>query len=69
MTEDYVSNDAWLVGRGRPDAIDEIADQFERPATSGAATGGAAAFWDDMSSRRVQREMRLAPRHFERRAG
>ena len=35
---DYVTREAWLDGRGRPDAVDEVADTFERP--------GAAAFWE-----------------------
>jgi hypothetical protein len=65
MTDDtYVMNGAWLTPTGRPDAIDEIADQFERRAPS-----GAAEFWDDVSARRVLREVSLAPRSFERRAG
>jgi hypothetical protein len=37
--EDYVTNDAWLRTAARADAIDDIADQFERPAV------GAEAFW------------------------
>jgi hypothetical protein len=36
---DYVTREAWTKGRrGRPDAIDEVADTFERP--------GAVAFWE-----------------------
>jgi hypothetical protein len=38
--QDYVTNDAWLRQVGRPDAIDEIADQFEHPVAR-----GAEAFW------------------------
>ena len=30
----YVTQQSWLQPGGRPDAIDEIADQFERPAAS-----------------------------------
>jgi hypothetical protein len=55
--DDYVTNDAWLHPSARADAIDEIADQFERP------------FWTDISVRRVERNMRVAPRTIERRAG
>jgi hypothetical protein len=29
--EVYVTNDAWLRDAGRPDLIDEVADQYERP--------------------------------------
>ena len=36
---DYVTNEPWLARAGRSDAIDEIADQFERPAR------GAEEFW------------------------
>jgi hypothetical protein len=46
MTEDYVTNGAWLANPSREETIDEIADQFER------RHEGAAAFWDDVSSRR-----------------
>ncbi|MBE7188505.1 hypothetical protein [Jatrophihabitans endophyticus] len=28
----YVTNDSWVRTAGRPDAIDEVADQFERRA-------------------------------------
>jgi hypothetical protein len=37
--ETYVTNEAWLRPAGRPDLIDDVADQFERPAA------GAAGFW------------------------
>jgi hypothetical protein len=30
--ETYVTNDGWTQQVGRPDQIDEVADQFERPA-------------------------------------
>jgi hypothetical protein len=30
--ETYVTKDGWTQQVGRPDQIDEIADQFERPA-------------------------------------
>jgi hypothetical protein len=62
MADDYVTNDAWLRNATRPDSIDEIADQFERPS-------GSSAFWTDVSVRRAERSMRLAPRTIERRAG
>jgi hypothetical protein len=61
MTDDYVTNDAWNTA-ARPDTIDEIADEFERPS-------GATAFWSDIGVRRAQRDMRLDPRPIERRAG
>ncbi len=60
--DSYVTNAAWTANQGRVDAIDEIADQFERPS-------GAVAFWDDVTTRRLARESTLAPRTLERRAG
>jgi hypothetical protein len=60
--DDYVTNAAWRAGTARADTIDEIADQFERPS-------GADAFWNDVTVRRAAREMALAPRRIERRAG
>ena len=60
--DEYVSNAAWLAGDVRADAIDDIADQFERPT-------GAATFWNEVSVRRTIREATLAPRVWERRAG
>lgn len=62
MTDDYVTNDAWLSKAARPDSIDEIADEFERPS-------GSTAFWSDLNVRRTERDLRLAPRTIERRAG
>jgi hypothetical protein len=62
MTDDYVTNGAWLAKPARPDTIDEIADEFERPS-------GATTFWSDIGVRRAERDMRLAPRTIERRAG
>ena len=62
MTDDYVTNDAWLTKAARPDTIDEIADEFERPS-------GSTAFWSDITVRRAERSLRLAPRAIERRAG
>ena len=64
MADDtYVTNAAWLEPATRPDTIDEIADQFERP------RDGALSFWTDVTVRRAERQARLAPRHLERRAG
>jgi hypothetical protein len=60
MTDDYVTNAAWLANPSRPDTIDEIADQFER------ARPGAEAFWTGWHA---ARESRVASRHLERRAG
>jgi hypothetical protein len=34
--DDYVTQAAWHAPAARPDAIDEVADQFERPAAAGA---------------------------------
>ena len=34
MTDDYVTNASWLRVAGRVDQIDDVADQFERPATA-----------------------------------
>lgn len=56
---DYVTNDAWVRTLGRPDAIDDIADQFERPHS------GAEEFW-----RHAARRGGWVPeRTLERRAG
>ena len=63
MTDDYVTNAAWLANPSRPDTIDEIADQFER------TRPGAEAFWTDVQTQRAAREARIAPRHIQRRAG
>lgn len=63
MTDDYVTNSAWLALASRPDTIDEIADQFERPRP------GAEAFWTRLHPQRAAREARIAPRQLERRAG
>jgi hypothetical protein len=41
VDEDYVSNAAWVRPAGRPDTIDEVADQYERP----VAGSGSIAFW------------------------
>ena len=40
--ENWVTRSAWIRTLARPDAIDEIADQFERPDPPPAAT---AATW------------------------
>jgi hypothetical protein len=53
MTDDYVTNGAWLSNPARDETIDEVADQFER-------REGAVAFWNEVSSRE---------RYTERRAG
>ena len=36
-SDEYVTNHAWVRTVGRPDAIDEIADQFERHAATAPA--------------------------------
>lgn len=38
--DEYVTNAAWVREVGRVDAIDDVADQFERPVAA-----GAEAFW------------------------
>jgi hypothetical protein len=38
VDEPYVTSDAWVRLAGRPDLIDDVADQFERPS-------GATSFW------------------------
>jgi hypothetical protein len=72
MSDDYVSNAAWVRPAGRPDAIDEVADQFERP----VAGSGSTAFWDAQETRgwpRASRGWRAGEhrsiRVLERRAG
>ena len=62
MDEAYVTNEAWRRRAVRADAIDEIADQFERPAP------GAHAFWVDLLAQRAARDARITPRS-GRRAG
>ena len=69
MSDDsYVTNSAWRASAGRADAIDEIADQFERPSTS-----GVESFWVQAELRRSA-PARIAADSFlrrsvERRAG
>jgi hypothetical protein len=64
----YVTNGAWLSTASRADAIDEVADQFERPAPS-----GADVFWSSLDLRRGAPIRAAAasfvPRTIERRAG
>ena len=60
---DYVTNSAWLATPSRPDAIDDIADQFER------RQRGDEAFWIAVLADRAAREARIAPRHLQRRVG
>jgi hypothetical protein len=69
--ETYVNNEAWLRKVGRPDLIDEVADQFERPAAR-----GMESFWSQQEGARWPRASRgwrsaerLAARTLERRAG
>jgi hypothetical protein len=68
--DSYVTNAAWLRQAARPDAIDEVADQFERPADGAAAfwSGEEAAPWP-RSSRGWRSMERMHPRALERRAG
>ena len=53
MSDDYVSNAAWVRPAGRPDAIDEVADQFER-----RSEVGRAAFWSAEEASRWPRSPR-----------
>lgn len=70
-TDPYVTNAAWLRQAARPDAIDEVADQFERPVAEGSTafwTAEDAAPWP-RSSRGWRSMERMHPRALERRAG
>lgn len=69
--ESYVSNRGWRRPAGRAEAIDDVADQFERPDTA-----GATAFWTAEAELRWPRSPRgwrslerMHPRAVERRAG
>jgi hypothetical protein len=69
--QEYVTNDAWLRTVGRPDLVDEVADQFERPVAAGlesfwTAAGGAS--WP-RSSKGWRSLERMHPRTVERRIG
>ena len=59
VEEEYVDQGAWRDPAGRPDVIDEIADQFERP--------GAAEFWSRGAAARAWPPH--SPGWVERRAG
>jgi hypothetical protein len=67
MSDDtYVTNAAWLRPVGRPDLVDDVADQFERPGPVVATEQEVA--WPRRS--RGWRSMeRTHPRPLERRAG
>lgn len=69
--ETYVMNGSWIRQVGRPDLVDEVADQFERPAAQ-----GMASFWSNYehsgwprTSRGWRSMDRLHPRTLERHAG
>lgn len=65
--ESYVTNAAWLRQVGRPELVDDVADQFERPDRP-----GLESFWSARESRMTRgwRSFeRLHPRTLERRAG
>jgi hypothetical protein len=69
--QEYVTNDAWLRSVGRPDLVDDIADQFERPMELGPESFWAAdagARWP-RSSKGWRSMERLHPRAAERRVG
>jgi hypothetical protein len=69
---EYVTNDAWVRSIGRPDAIDDVADQFERPVS---ASAGPESFWSRQQdswptgSRGWRSRQWMNPRPIERRAG
>jgi hypothetical protein len=76
MSDDpYVSNSAWLDPAGRADAIDEIADQFERRVepTAWPVESGAESYWQAIELHRSAparaAAMSFVPRTMERRAG
>ena len=62
-SREYVTNAAWLRTTGRPDSIDEVADQFERP------TRGAEEFWTSGTTVAWPRTPRAWVDAPERRAG
>jgi hypothetical protein len=68
--ESYVTNAAWVRQVGRPDLIDDVADQFERPVAR-----GMESFWSQHQATRRRGARgwrgldRIHPRSLERRAG
>lgn len=70
MTEPYVTNGTWMHPTGRADAIDDVADQFERPVAGREAfwTSQPTGAWPLSSSGWLSREL-MHPSHLERRAG
>jgi hypothetical protein len=69
--ETYVTNDSWVQRAGRPDVIDDVADQFERPvATDGVSfwSTDADAGWP-RRSRGWRSLERVHPRAVERAVG
>ena len=71
---EYVTNESWVQQAGRPDLIDEVADQFERPLAPAAT--GSQAFWSEAeavpwprASRGWRSRELMAHRTVERRAG
>jgi hypothetical protein len=72
--ETYVMNGSWIREVGRPDLIDDVADQFERPVAV-----GMVSYWSrgevheqrgwPRPSRGWRSMDRLHPRTLERRAG
>jgi hypothetical protein len=65
---DYVSNAAWIDPPARADAIDDVADQFERPVGEPAWVGEPALRWP-RSSRGWRSRERMHARSLERRLG
>jgi hypothetical protein len=64
LSDTYVTTAAWRSSAGRADLIDEVADQFERP----AARAGDEVAWP-RRSRGWRSAERLHSRALDRRAG
>jgi hypothetical protein len=67
QTPDYVTHAAWVRTAGRVDAIDEVADSFERPSAAEFWTPGSGARWP-RSAGGWRSMARMHPRTVERRS-
>ena len=65
---DYVTNESWLGSSRRPDAIDDVADQFERVEPTGLESFWAAVELRHSAPARMAADPFLR-RCIERRAG